>query len=349
MGLFDMFRKQQRPLEPNANPGNRVDELANRLSREGRVGDVESALAEFKTETLSRIEQESWHHIGGIAAFRRGDRIAAFERFKKASELFPTSAQISFSLGQEHEFRGEPTEAFRLFDQAAFPAVPASHALAAARYAYLWNELDRGFRYLRPIVDAYFKLGIGDDHFLFVRGLPFIGQTWNYLACFQYLMGDLENMKQQTATMAARITDYDFREHLTFLDCWMASDFQQYEASLEAATVETGKKGFPAGFQAMQLAMLKSQRAIERALAEQILRSLNLKPNDFPWLEDVRLLGISQVAHRFGDSAVEATLLASFRERQALLFEPDHAVTFQLIDYQERLKEIYRQGRLAKR
>jgi hypothetical protein len=53
------------------------------------------------------------------------------------------------------------------------------------------------------------------------------------------------------------------------------------------------------------------------------------------------------MANRFGDLETEAALQESFLKRQPLLFEPDHAVTFQLIDYQERLKEIYRRSRAA--
>lgn len=344
MGLLDFFKKKQPPNEPI---GNRVEELVNRLSREGRASDIEAALADVDPSSLNNTEQESWRHLWGIVAFRREDRTEAFNRFRQAAELFPHSGRIAFSLGQEHEFRGEPAEAFRLFDQAIFPSVPASHALAAARYAYLWDELDRGIKYLRPIVDAYFKLGIGDDHFLYMRGLPFIGQTWSYLACFQFLKGALQVMKGETEAMAGRISDYDFAHHLKFLDSWMASDFGQIEADLELSTAEAIKNSFPTGFQAMQLAVLKSRRAGDRNLAEGLLESVSLKENDFRWLEDVRLLALCEIANRFGDLTTEGALQESFLKRQPLLFEPDHIATFQLIDYQERLKEIYRRCRAA--
>ncbi|HTH48724.1 MAG TPA: tetratricopeptide repeat protein, partial [Candidatus Limnocylindria bacterium] len=204
MGLLDIFKKKQPPAKLGATEGNRVDELFNRLSREGQAHTIEAALADLERETLNRAEQESWHRLWGVVAFRRNDHQEAFERFKRAADLFPDSARISFLLGQEHEFRGDTEAAFGQFDRAVFPAIPAAYSLMAARYAYLWDELDRGIEYLRPIFDAYVKLGIGDDHFVFTRGLPFFSQTWGYLACFRYLKSDPGSLLQETESMATR-------------------------------------------------------------------------------------------------------------------------------------------------
>ena len=63
---------------------------------------------------------------------------------------------------------------FACFDGCVFPKVPSSYVLAAARYAYLWGDAERGSKYVAPIADAYFQLGIVDDHFLYVRGLPYL-------------------------------------------------------------------------------------------------------------------------------------------------------------------------------
>ena len=262
--------------------------------------------------------------------------------------LFPDSARISFSLGQEHEFRGETEDAFRQFDRAIFPAIPAAYSLMAARYAYLWDELDRGIEYLRPSFDAYVKLGIGDDHFVFTRGLPFFSQTWGYLACFRYLKGDLGSLLQETESMAARITDCDFESLMVILKGWTNPGSTELEASLERAVVNAARSGFPAGFITMQLAMLKSRRTDDRKLAEGILGEVGLAKNDFPWLEDIRLLGRCEIAGRFGDPTTEAALQESFLKKQPFLFEPNHLVSFQLVDYQERLRPTYRQGRLVK-
>jgi hypothetical protein len=42
---------------------------------------------------------------------------------------------------------------------------------------------------------------------------------------------------------------------------------------------------------------------------------------------------------------VEPALIDNFFARQALLFEPDHAVNFRLLAYQEYLKQLYQSRR----
>ena len=53
----------------------------------------------------------------------------------------------------------------------------SNYTLVTARYAYLWGRPDKGAEYLQPIVDAYFDLGIVDDNFLYMRGMPFFSET----------------------------------------------------------------------------------------------------------------------------------------------------------------------------
>jgi hypothetical protein len=182
------------------NRKNRIDELANRLAREGKADQIERELERFDPKELKGPERESWFHLWGITAFRRGDRSTAFARFRAAREACPTSSVIAFSLGQEHEARGEPALMFELFDACRFPKVPASHALVQARYAYLWDDLSRAESYIEPIFEAYWSLGIVDDTFLYIRGLPFFTQTWAYLAAFLELGGSARRARSENKT-----------------------------------------------------------------------------------------------------------------------------------------------------
>jgi len=52
--------------------------------------------------------------------------------------------------------------------------------------------------------------------------------------------------------------------------------------------------------------------------------------------------------HRFDMTDREHEALAEFWPRQPLLFEPNHAFTFGLIDYQETLKPRYQADRLLR-
>ncbi len=94
----------------------------------------------------------------------------------------------------------------------------------------------------------------------------------------------------------------------------------------------------PSGYTLMGLAVIQASLASSFADADRILREVTLTPKDFRWLEDVRTLATAAAAHRFGDEGTERARCETFLQRQPMLFEPDHAVNFLLLRYQERLK-----------
>jgi hypothetical protein len=96
----------------------------------------------------------------------------------------------------------------------------------------------------------------------------------------------------------------------------------------------------------MQLAAWLARESDQRQ-AEQHLASVELREDDFPWLEDVRLLATIAVARRAGDVPADDPRIAQFFERQPRLFEAEHAFHFGLLDEQQVLKEAYRAGRLG--
>lgn len=317
---------------------NRVEELANSLARQGKIGDLESELDKLDRSDLSDSELEAWYHIRGIAAFSRGDRRLALARFEEAYAAFPKSARIAFSLGQEYERLGDPESMFTLFDRAAFPNLPASHALAQSRYAYLWGDIHRALRYVEPILEAHFKLVIADSTFLWIRGMPFFDQTWAYMAAFAELTGDLDKLESITQRAVTELKDYDASHLAEFVLCIKTGDFSAYEAFLNRGT----------GYERTRAAVVRAQHLEKYSQAQEVLNSLNLADNDFPWLKDILLLASCEVAHRC-ESDGERELLERFLQRQPLLFEPDHAVNFRLLAYQEILKPIYQRRHRAAR
>ena len=116
---------------------------------------------------------------------------------------------------------------FQLFDEHPFPSLPASYAFAQARYAYLWNDFDRGLSYVKPILKAHFDLNIADDTFLYIRGMPFFGQTWAYFAAFYELKGDLEPAVQLTQDAKRQLIEYDTSHLEKFLIAVRSADFPQ--------------------------------------------------------------------------------------------------------------------------
>lgn len=323
---------------PSGVAPDRVNELANRLQREGRSGELEAELNAFDRNALSAVELESWWHLYGIAAFQTGNDAEALARFKEGHRLFPRSASMAFSLGQQYIRGGEVDLGFRLFALSAFPHVSREFVLAQARYAYLWNRYDEGRTYLAPFFDAYKRLRILDDHFLYVRGLPFFGRSWSYLAAFSILSGDTTGLTAMTDEVSKHCHDHDFEalklEQIAYLD-----DRPEVEIpALEARLAATPSHGLPTGYTRLRLAIARSRASPTESDASRLVRSETLSANDFAWLEDIRTLALAEIAHRFGHATEEQRLIDAFLVKQPMLFEPDIALNFHLLRYQERLK-----------
>jgi hypothetical protein len=312
-----------------------VDQVE-RLIREGKSDLLEQELQKFNPSKLRGKEKETWHLYWGTAAFRKGNRPTAFLRFKEAYAACPDSPQIRFSLAQEYEGQGKPEMMVELFRSCEFPKISSRHSLAVSRYCYLWDRLDDAVHFLHPIFDAYFSLGIADDHLLYVRGLPFFGETWGFYLCYSIITKNFRQIRDLTECAKSKLSDYDFDKFFLFLDCWETQNFTRKIQELEK-TIANVDVRFPLGYQKVQLASLMS-------LGKPILNDVALGERDFPWLTDVLLLHRARIAGITRNTA-ENRLIDDFFKRQTMLFEPDHATNFGLVSYQENLKPRYHQTR----
>ena len=321
-------------------PLNRVDNLANALHREGHSADLEAELQKLDRGSLTSEEQESWWHLYGIAAFQAGRDDVALARFDEGSKLFPDSAPIRFSLGQQYLQAHDAEKAFALFRASLFPAISGNYALAEARYAYVWSRYNDGMYCIAPILEAYRRLRILDDTFLFIRGVPNFGQTWGYLAAFSILSNDFRVLDDLAKFAAANCTDYAVSRLEEELSAYREDRPELLIPALERDLNEGSRWKLPTGYTSMRIAITKAQSAPSMQLAEAALSGVELSKNDFPWLEDMRTLATAQSAFRFRLVEREQRLVKTFLARQPLLFEPDHALNFQLLRYQERLKPL---------
>ena len=301
---------------------------------------IEDALRKFNPSRLDAKEKETWHFYWGATAFRRGDRPEAFRRFSEAFSHCPESERIRFSLGQEYEAEGKPEKMAELFRSCHFPDISSRHLLTASRYCYLWNRIDDAIYFLGPIFEAYFNLRVADDNFLYMRGLPFFGETWSYFLCYSILQKDFQELKALTQRAQGELSDYDLDRLLLYLECWESGDFDAKIQQLEMSLSDTDPR-FPSGYQQVQLVSLKSLRQP----SGDTLAAVRLSERDFPWLADVLLIHEARLAHVAGDELKENELVDTFFQRQPLLFEPDHAANFALVNYQENLKPRYQQTR----
>lgn len=334
-----MFWK--RKPTPAAPGENRIDNLANRLMKEERTDELEGELAKIDPLTLEGAEKESWYHLRGIAAFQQGNHPLAFDRFTEGLNHCPASALIRFSLGQEHGFRNETNRMFEYFDQALFPAIHASYALAEARYAYLRNRTDKGRAYIAPFLPLYLKLKILDPTFLHLRGLPLFEQVWANLAAFSQLDLDFTHLEDLTRKVEATCHDVNIDTLKAELTAHRDGNFTAMKERIRAAIGQCDAYKLPHGYHALRLTILLAQETADAQNAERLLDSVVLSEKDFPWLDDMRLLARCELAHTTGDSNRETALRQQFLARQPLLFEPDNAINFNLLRYQETLKDAY--------
>jgi hypothetical protein len=341
--MWNPFKKQT-AQQPSANPpANRVDELANALQREGRIGDLERELEKLDKSKLSKAELVSWWHTYGVAAFRDGRQQEATARFEEAYGRFPDSAHIRFSLGQQYVNAHQIDRGFKLFQSCVFPELPCAYVLAQVRYAYLWNRYEDGRSMLQPFYKAYQELKILDDTFLYIRRLPFFGTWWSYLAGLSILSGDLQELENVTAYVSQYCHDYDF-EYLRAELAAYRDDQPQAMLPLIEKRVKEARPDFPNGYSLMMRAIIRGRNASSEGEADELLNSVDLQEKDFPWLADIRTLAKAEIAYRFSQFDVEKQRVEEFIAKQTMLFEPDIALNFHLLRYQERLKPRFQRN-----
>ncbi|MBV9111135.1 MAG: hypothetical protein JO306_17145 [Gemmatimonadetes bacterium] len=324
--------------DPNPQPPDRVEMLANSLARVGRAGELEAELGKMDPGSLTRAEQETWWRFRGVAAFQDGREAEALARFEEAHRHFPGNALIRFSLGQQYIRAGQQDRGFELFRSSRFPEVPREYAFAEARYAYLCSRYDDGFSSIEPFYQEFVKLRILDDNFLFVRGMPFFGDWWAHAAAFAILAGRPADLESITRYFAAMGSDYDFEQLQAEWAAYRDDDPARLVPRLEQRLDYTEKNGFPAGYARMALAAARSRTAPTLDDARRILGAVILSSTDNPWLDDVRTLALAEAAHRFGDADEEQARTNAFLARQPMLLQPDLALRFHLLRYQELLK-----------
>jgi len=324
---------------------NRVEDVINAWHEAGRQGDLEAELARFDPAHLNEAERESWHHMWGIVAYQRGERAEALVRFEVAHAACPESGSIAFSLGQELQEAGEPARMFAIFDQFPYPRVPPTYALAQARFSYLWDRPDKAISYVEPMLGVYYELGIVDDTFLHIRGLPFFTTVWSLLGACHELTGDLERFRAFTKDAGERLSEQPFDKMLDFVEAAISGDFTGVVKSLGDQIDELREMSVPSGYTEMRIGVIESQMAADPHAGLARLAAVTLTERDFPWLEDVRLLARAALLGRIGDESAVAEAHLAFLDRQPLLLEPEHLFNFRLVAAQQPLKPFYQARR----
>ncbi len=171
-----------------------------------------------------------------------------------------------------------------------------------------------------------------------MRELPFFGTAWSYMAAHCVLSGKDGLLRKITKDISTACHDYDFDLLKQELDAITKHNFRDLITSLKARREGYNKHSGPTGYTDIKIAVFESFEKESYQEAKEILNSVYLEENDFPWLADVRTLAKAKAAKRFGKIEEEKALTSQFLASQPILFEPDHAVSFGLLDYQEIIK-----------
>lgn len=330
-------RKSPKSASP---PKDKITILADQfLNEEDNEGDKEafkSALERLSPKELTESEKERWYHLRGALAFQLGRRDEALKIFYEGTKLFPESDLLQFSLGQEYENLGKIQEMLLCWEKVRLENTGSRFILAMARYLYLWGFPDKAQNKLDSIFKAYAKLKILDDHFLYVRGLPFFGEAFDFRAAFYQLQGNLKRASEELEEIARVSSDYDFDRIRLYLAALREGDWQ---------TFLKGKEASESAFARMEYAVWTSRQDSDYQRARKRLEDFRLNSNDFAWLEDVRTLALAETESRFGHEPEERRFLEVFFKKQPLLFEPNHAFSFGFLDYQEKLRKEYQRNK----
>ena len=293
---------------------------------------------------LADGEQEMWYRARGIVEFRQNHRARAREIFEEGVGQFPASGWLNYGLGQEYEAQGRIDEMAACFRHVRLDRVGSPTVLAMARYYYLWNRFELGQRVIQSIFDRYYELKIADDMFLYMRGLPMFDESFGYRATFAKLAGKLDQARYELARARSELSDLGVDRLELDLEATNTRNWGPVVADLESLLQSLDAR-MPTGRLRMKRAVLRGRAAttVEAAIAE--LDAVRLTASDHAWLEDIRTLARAEAYRRFTMQDREQAELAKFWLHQALLFEPNHAFDFGLIDYQETLKPYYQSQR----
>lgn len=312
----------------------RVADLVNKLGPQGDMQAIERGLAKLAKRRLSEEERASWHAMRIAVAMRLDDRDEAFVRAVQASKELPDNSEIAFSLGQEYEHRGMTEKMVELFRQVPAQSVSTRHSLMMTRYCCLHSRHDDALAHIYPVIDAHFELGVADDNFLYMRGMPFAAITFATAGCLLVLLNRLDEADELIHRAVNKLTDHNL-EYLVDVMSW-------YMSSSNAIPVAPPKElTYLHGVSiASHLAWrLRTEPDIPSAMS--LLDQAQIPEGSHGWLDDVLVLSRAELMHRLGDSDQEAQAVQEFLKRQPLMFEPHWVFEFGFVEYQERLKSVF--------
>jgi tetratricopeptide (TPR) repeat protein len=337
-------RKRDDRSRAGGGSARKFDEIVSPFFETGDWAGLVAALDRIDPQKLDKPQAIQWYTSRGLAAERLGRRDEAVSTYSEGLRRYPDSSALHSIRGRILEEEGRFDEALVHFRSVRLDDGGGHAVMTAARYCYLWDALEDAVALHAQIFTAYFSLRIADDHFLYMRGLPFFSRAYGAQAALLVLSGRTEEARNLLESSESYLSDlYGTEEERLTLEATLGQPTGLIEHLSGEAKPEGGEALW--GHAGMRLAAWRARESDQPAQAEQWLESVALREDDWPWLEDIRLLARIAAARKTGELQQEDWRIAEFFERQPLLFEPEHAFHFGLLDEQEALKEGYRARR----
>jgi len=324
--------------------GNQVDDIVKKFFQPEKLEVLKDELDKLKKEDLTEEELTSWFNFKGTIESQLGNHKSARAYFKEGCERFSDSSILQFNLGMELELIGEIENCKKRFESVKAQDVDSRILLTIARIHYLWNYYQEGLEILQPIFKTYYDLGIADDHFLIIRGLPTYSESFANLAVFAKLNNQSDLALRELENAKKSLHDYPFSFLEEKLDAFLTGDWSETLVKINKE-LEAVEEWQLTGFNKTLKAIIESRQLDSYKEAIKILDQLQIPENDYQWYYDVLLLLKAEAANRFNKFEIEEEYLQQFWMKQPMLFEPYHVFNFGLDEYQEKLKQKYKTRR----
>jgi tetratricopeptide (TPR) repeat protein len=324
--------------------GNRVEDLVNELFQPGKLELLRDELDKLRKEKLREEELTSWFNFKGSIESQLGNHKLARDYFKEGCERYSDSSILQFNYGMELELIGEIENAKKRFECVKPQDVDSRILLTIARIYYLWDYYDEGLEKILPIFKVYYDLGIVDDHFLIIRGLPTYSESFANLAVFAKLKNQSDIALEELENAKKSLHDYPFTFLEEKLKAFLTGDWSETLKRIDKE-LEAVEEWQLTGYNKTLKATIESRHLERYKESIKVLNQIQIPENDYQWYYDVLLLLKAEAAKRFNKSDSEEEYLQQFWIKQPMLFEPYHVFNFGLDEYQEKLKRIYRSRR----
>ena len=308
-----------------------VDEIFDKgrdLTDEEISQQLVSSLQNLSPKNLADKEKEDYYYFLASGYFRLKDYVNANRIWKASVEEFPDNSKMNYGYGQALIYSRNPEDAIEYFDKVISTDLVGDYCLQMAVYMYLWNRPEKGFKYLQPLFEEYIKLRIIDDTFVHLRNLPFFSYTWHTFVALLWIDGRIHEIKNEFSTYR-NLSEYNFKYLESIINAIVSDNPNMWKLTLLSEQQDEFKR------------ILFSVRAIDEYDKAKVM--LENAPHANHMSNDIlKYMALAELSNRFEKREEENRYIDEVFRISDILLEPYHVVTYNFLDYNEKLKEIYR-------